>query len=100
LTSRQLGAEIDLEAPDADRLDAILFGEDHSRIVFTTSSEDSVAVRRIGRESNSVQLTRIGVTTAVDRLRIRLGEEILADCPSEQLFRTYEESIPSRMEMV
>ncbi|MFV1981008.1 MAG: AIR synthase related protein, partial [Rhodothermia bacterium] len=98
LTSRQGGADIDLEVPEAGRLDAILFGEDHSRIVFTTSSEDSAAVLRIAKGCAGVQLTRIGATTTAERLRIRLDGQVLVHCSSEKLLGTYEGSIPSRME--
>jgi len=97
LTSTGIGAEIDLPAPESDRLDAILFGEDQSRIVFTASSGNSVDVARIAEQSSGVQLTRIGATTTAEKLRICLGEQVLIDCPTVELLKTYEEAIPSRM---
>jgi phosphoribosylformylglycinamidine synthase len=99
--SGQIGADIDLEMPEkreTARLDAILFGEDHSRIVFTASSDDSHEILRIVEASEGVQLTRIGTTTATERLTIRLDGEVLVDCSRADLLRTYEEAIPSKME--
>ncbi len=46
-TPRFLGAEIDLSAEEDFRLDALLFGESHGRVIITTSDLDAVkAVER------------------------------------------------------
>jgi len=46
-TPRFLGAEIDLSAVEDFRLDALLFGESHGRVIITTSELDAVkAVER------------------------------------------------------
>jgi phosphoribosylformylglycinamidine (FGAM) synthase-like enzyme len=66
------------------RLDALLFGEQQSRIVVTGRPEDSDALTRIAAE-NGVPLTRLG-TTGGDRLRLTSA----IDLPLTQIEETYD----------
>ncbi len=90
-----LGAEIDLGDPDA-RLDALLFGEAQSRIVFTAAFDDGEVVMDtlVGRPVQAVPLGRVGG----DRLRIVLGGEAMIDEPVEALAEPYHAAIPAAME--
>jgi phosphoribosylformylglycinamidine synthase len=95
LFSETLGADIDLSAPDDIRLDALLFGEAQSRIVFTTSADDAKAVAGILAD-HAVQTTRLGSVVA-SRLRIAVNGQPVADVETEELRIQYETAIPSRM---
>jgi phosphoribosylformylglycinamidine synthase len=95
LFSKTLGADIDLSAPDDIRLDALLFGEAQSRIVFTTSADDAEAVAGVLAD-HAVQTTRLG-SVAASRLRIAVNGQPVADVETGELRIQYETAIPSRM---
>lgn len=95
LQSDDLGAEVDLTALDAGRLDTLLFGEAQSRIVISCAADREDGLRATAEKSR-VQLSRIGNvagTELVVRRRgrefIRLGRQIMSD--------TYEDTIPRMM---
>lgn len=98
LSSKEVGAEIDLGDIEGERLDAVLFGEDHSRIVFTASPEAAGDVERITGEEPGVQVTRIGVTTSAGNLRIQTGSRLLLSCEAARLAEIHEGAIPDRMD--
>jgi phosphoribosylformylglycinamidine synthase len=100
LTSETAGAGIDLGSLDDGRLDATLFGEDHSRIVFTVSSDDRAEVQRIMGEWDGVQLTRLGTATEERKLTVTRGDLPLIDCPANRLRDVYEHAIPERMDVL
>jgi len=93
--SSGLGADVELRAGEDLRLDAVLFGEAQSRIVFTTGSGEEEGVRRV-LEGRPIQAQRLGTVTA-GRLRLAVNGQALADLPGDVLQRTYEQAIPEQM---
>ncbi len=92
-----LGASIELPKISNQRIDALLFGEAQSRIVFTVSPQDVESVNQI-LATFPVQATALGtVQEASHPLRIHLGAHTVVNLPVEDLKRTYEEAIPRRM---
>ncbi len=93
LTAR-LGAEITLDA-DGLRLDAALFGEAQSRIVFTASHDDGEMVQDtiVGTGAQAVPIGRVGG----DRLRIDVGGSAIVDEPVRVLAERHEATIPAAM---
>ena len=80
LTARQTpkftGAEIDLREVECDRVDALLYGEAHGRVVITTSeAESGAAVDRA--KLLGVPAQRIGTVTGNEQLCIEVGENNL-----------------------
>jgi phosphoribosylformylglycinamidine synthase len=100
LTSQNLGLHVKLNQSDSDRLDALLFGEDHSRIVFTASSGVAEAISRIVRQHPNVQLTRIGSSSEEWRLTLEVNGRVVVDVDGERLYDEYERAIPDRMNVV
>ena len=77
LTARQIprltGAEIDLSEVFCERVDALLFGEAHSRVIITTSeAEVGAAVERA--KLLGVPAQRIGTVTGDDTLGIKVAD--------------------------
>lgn len=95
LFSEALGADIELTAPDALRLDAILFGEAQSRVVFSIKAENRQQVYSI-LKGRDVQATPIGKVVS-DGLSIRLNGQLLLDVDRETMARRYENAIPEMM---
>ena len=96
LFSQGLGADVRLEADSDVRLDALLFGEAQSRIVFTTPEEKAADVQAaLGRQA--VQAQRVGRVTGAGRLQIDAGAARL-DVAHEALRAPYEEAIPKAVE--
>ena len=93
--SETLGADIDLTPRNDVRLDALLYGEAQSRIVFTVSAAQADAVQEVlgGR---AVQALRLGSVTE-GPLRIRVNGQLVIDAETADLTTRYEEAIPSRM---
>ncbi len=89
-----LGAEIELDA-DGLRLDAVLFGEAQSRIVFTASADDGEMVQDtiVGTGAQAVPIGRV----TGDRLRITVGGETVVDEPAAALAEPYHATIPAAM---
>ena len=76
-TPRLTGAEIDLSEAECERLDALLYGEAHGRIVITTSeAEAGAAVDRA--KLLGVPATRIGSVTGSDTLDFKAGDNSLS----------------------
>ena len=90
-----LGAEIDLDVPDAMRLDAVLFGEAQSRIVFTATFDDGEMVQDtiVGTGARAIPIGRV----AGDRLRISLNGDVVLDEAVEALAEPYRTTIPRAM---
>ena len=76
-TPRLTGAEIDLSDVKSERVDALLYGEAHGRVIITTSEvEAGAAIERamlIG-----VPAQRIGTVTAGETLDIGVGDTSLS----------------------
>ena len=88
------GAEIDLEASDF-RLDAVLFGEAQSRIVFTVKPDDGEMVQDtvVGTGARAVPIGRVGG----DRLRLTVSGETVVDEAVADLAAPHRSSIPEAM---
>ncbi len=96
ICSGTLGASIGLEAAVPFRLDALLFGEAQSRIVFTTDVADAEDVRRI-LTKGGVQAQPVGrVTRGV--LEIAVNGECVIRQRTEELFRVHDQAIARQME--
>ncbi|MEM9999123.1 MAG: AIR synthase related protein, partial [Bacteroidota bacterium] len=90
-----LGAEVELDADGVPRLDAVLFGETQSRIVFTAAEADLDAVRALLRD-RPVSAARIG-TVGGAMLRIQVEGEVVIDAHVDALRQPYETAIPEAM---
>ena len=90
LHSDGLGADIELEHGDI-RLDAVLFGEAQSRIVFTAAADAAISA------ADGVQVTRIGTVTR-GPLRIDSGGAVVIEAAAERLAAPYNSTIPSYMQ--
>jgi phosphoribosylformylglycinamidine synthase subunit PurL len=90
-----LGAEIDLGYPEV-RLDALLFGEAQSRIVFTAAYDDGEMIMDtlVGRGVQAVPIGRV----RGDALRIRVRDEVVIDEPVTALAEPYFGAIPAAMQ--
>ncbi len=90
-----LGAEIDVERPEGLRLDAVLFGEAQSRIVFTARFDDGEMVQDaiVGTGARAVPIGRVGG----DRLRLAVGGEVVVDETVADLAAPYHAAIPEAM---
>ena len=87
--SRDLGADIELESDV--RLDALLFGEAQSRIVFTSSDQN------LARSDDAVQIVKIGTVTR-GPLRVRVNGMEVITLPGQRLREPYEKAIASYMD--
>ena len=96
LFSEGLGADVRLEATSDIRLDALLFGEAQSRIVFTAMAEKANAVSSVVQEF-TVQASQIGVVTAAG-LKVAVGGDVILDLDYETMRKPYETAIPEAME--
>lgn len=89
-----LGAEIDLGATDV-RLDALLFGEAQSRIVFTARYDDRAAIgAALGPGVRAARIGRVGGR----RLRLAARGKTAIDIGVEELTRRYEGALPALMQ--
>ncbi len=76
-TPELIGAEIDIGEIDCPRLDALLFGESHGRVVITTAeAEAGAAIERA--KLLGVPAARIGTVTGGDTLDIAVGDTHLS----------------------
>jgi phosphoribosylformylglycinamidine synthase len=97
LQSEGLGASVQIDA-EGIRLDALLFGEAQSRIVFSVHPEDRLMVEML-LEDHPVEATAIGMVTEATGLSLHVGEEPVIAASNERLSAVYENAIPSRMSM-
>ena len=96
LFSNALGADIRLDANPDVRLDALLFGEAQSRIVFTVTAEKAEAVASV-IGAYAVQALQIGTVTTAD-LVIGVGGRAVLSVAREAMRQPYETAIPKAME--
>ena len=76
-TPRLTGAEIDLSDVKSERVDALLYGEAHGRVIITTSeAEAGAAIERAMLIGMPAQ--RIGTVTAGVTLDIGVGDTSLS----------------------
>ena len=90
-----MGCEITL-SPEVDvRLDALLFGESQSRIVFSAKSGTGDALKELLR-ALPVRITYIG-RVVQERFTLHLSDKKLIDIDTEKLSIRYESAIPELM---
>ncbi|BBM68333.1 phosphoribosylformylglycinamidine synthase subunit PurL [Rhodothermus marinus] len=94
-----LGARVELPGAPEVRLDALLFGEAQSRIVFTVAPEHEAEVARL-LEGRPVQARRIGTVTDAEHLELLVDGQPILNLERAQLVAPYETAIPSRMPTV
>ena len=95
LFSNTLGAHIDLAVEPGHRLDAVLFGEAQSRIVFTAQADKADAVRSV-LAGRAVQACRLGTVTS-GPLHIAINEQPVIALPRDAMKAPYTQAIPARM---
>ena len=96
LFSQGLGADVRLTSDSDVRLDALLFGEAQSRIVFTTIEEAAADVEA-RLEPYAVQAQRVGSVTGAARLDVEVDGEGVIGVAREALLAPYERAIPEAM---
>lgn len=90
-----LGAMVNIRGTENIRMDATLFGEAQSRIVFTTTSEKAEDIDALLNDL-PVSAHQIGVVGG-ERLHIRNEDEDLINCLYNDLKNPYETAIPTIM---
>ncbi|WP_022836310.1 phosphoribosylformylglycinamidine synthase subunit PurL [Salisaeta longa] len=96
LPAEGLGLDLALPAAPGARLDAVLFGEDQSRIVCSVPADAADALS--DTLPATVRAHRLGTVTTDGRLRIAAAEgPVLIDAPVDTLRTAYEGTLPSRM---
>ena len=96
IASEGAGADVELGETGDLRLDAVLFGEAQSRIVFSVSEADADRVETVMNTLDGAAVHRIG-TVGGDVLRLSVGGDCVIDVSREILESTYETAIPRRM---
>ena len=94
----QLGGQIALDCSERFRLDALLFAEAQSRIVFTAPAGSGRTIRE-SLAGAEVQCTQIG-TVEGGRLRIEVNGAPVIDLAAFDIMEAHTTAIPSKMEQV
>ncbi len=94
------GAEIFLSPQEDFRLDALLFGEAQSRILFSVKSMDFERMETILAEHSKVQWTYLGTVQSTPVLSVTVGGQKVLDCTLDTMKSVYYGSIPAYMEHV
>ncbi|HAY37218.1 MAG TPA: phosphoribosylformylglycinamidine synthase subunit PurL [Bacteroidetes bacterium] len=95
LASDGLGADINLDASNDQRLDSALFSEAQSRIILAVRPEKSEKIRQ-SLDGFSVQLKKLGVVVG-DGLTIAVAGEPVISASSAGMHKVYENAIPDLM---
>jgi phosphoribosylformylglycinamidine synthase len=90
-----LGADVDLAVPEGIRLDATLFGEAQSRIIFTTPLEHGRVIRA-ALATFPVQAVCLGMVTN-GPLRLTVNARPVLDVAPSVMAVPYEETLPALM---
>jgi len=95
LFSDGLGADVTLAPHDHLRVDALLFGEAQSRIVFTSRLSEDEAEALV--EGRSVKVLRLGTVTDGGALRVDLGAYGSFEASRSEMAEPYDTAIPKAM---
>jgi len=87
------GLALEATLPDADRLDAALFGEAQSRVVLSVQPDDVASFENTLSGHEAVQSHRLGTVTT-ERLRVTINSEAILDASRDALVTPYETAIP------
>lgn len=90
-----LGARVDVDVAEPYRLDALLFGEAQSRIVFTARPDEAGRIKALLRR-HAVGVRAIGAVVAAAFDIVVNGEQVISATP-DALKAPYFETIPKRM---
>jgi phosphoribosylformylglycinamidine synthase len=96
LFSADLGAEVTLNLRNGERLDALLFAETQSRIVFSVPEDAAEAVQD-AVAGRPVRTDRIGTVTGDGVLRVSVDGDAVIEAEHAALSQPHAEAIPSRM---
>ncbi len=91
-----LGAEVKLYTEEELRLDALLFNEAQSRIVFTAKADDGEMIMDtlVGR---GVQAVPIGRVTTEPVLHVTVNKDEVIEQTADELRKPYDSAIPTAM---
>ncbi len=92
------GADIHLNLHGTLRLDALLFGEAQSRIVFSTAPSDTERVDDILAGHSGVQVTRLGAVQEKLEFSVTVNGQQVVQCMPSAMKSVYFGSIPKYME--
>ena len=92
------GADIHLNVHGTPRLDALLFGEAQSRIVFSTAPSDTERVDDILAGHSGVQVTRLGAVQEKLEFSVTVNGQQVVQCMPSAMKSVYFGSIPKYME--
>ena len=90
------GMDVTLTVPGSTRVDAVLFGEAQSRIVFSVDAADETAITDAIREIDGVAATYIG-TVQGRTLRIGWNDTTWVEAPIDALRDAHENTLPDAM---
>ena len=93
--SKGLGCDINLQPDSKVRVDAVLFGESQSRIVFSARPGMSTQLKDF-LSAFDVQITSLG-TVIKERFIMHLNGHKIVDVETQNLSNTYESAIPTLM---
>jgi phosphoribosylformylglycinamidine synthase len=100
LQGNGVGAAVRFPDVEDRRLDAMLFGEDHSRIVFTVAKADADDIEGTVTPDEGVQITRLGDVTPGPELSIEIGGSGSLSVSVPQMHAVYFDSIRKAMQRV
>ncbi len=92
-----LGAEVALDHPKGMRLDALLFGEAQSRMVFSARPAAVETVHDVLDAHPDVQAVRCGSVNETGRLDVHVGGTPVVALDADAARVAYERAIPARM---
>ncbi len=93
--SNKLG--VSLSIPEAERLDATLFGESQGRVIVAVNPSDSQDLIA-NAQSAGVQIDSLGTTDETGILKVNFGKEEVLDVKVDELHLVWENAIPQHME--
>ena len=95
LFSDGLGANVALAPHDHLRIEALLFGEAQSRIVFTSTLGEAKVEALV--EGHSVKVLRLGTVTDTGTLRVDLGDYGTFEAGRDEMAEPYHTTLPRAM---
>ena len=100
LFAEALGADVHLSPRGEFRLDALLFGEAQSRIIFSVAGSDAAQIQTILLEHPEVQWTRLGTVQSKPEFSVTVDDQQVLRCSLEAMKSAYHGSIAQHMERV
>ena len=88
---------VSLSIPEAERLDATLFGESQGRVIVAVKPSDSQELIA-NAQSAGVQIDSLGTTDETGILKVNFGKEEVLCAKVDELHSVWENAIPQHME--